>query len=168
MDERPLDLEEQLEECREKLHILRTADGFVSLRIAQSFIKHCAYWDHPAGGIVSAPKHLERIVAGESGWELQFGGNYFLIELAIDRCVATVSHLLELFADHEAYPYRELVKKLHLNVRGAVANNEGEEYEGFYPAKGKYMFFGTQVIDVEFFAGIVVATSKIKKMYKFQ
>lgn len=166
MDDEDLDFEEQIEKCRENLLILKTPGG-IPLRIAQFFIEHSAYWCHPSAGWVRAPKHSKRIENGHFGYELRFGGNYFLVGLAIDRCVNTASHLLDLFEDGDQYSYEDLLSKLFLNVRGAVANNDGDEYRGYYPIEGNDMIFGTQSIDVRDFVGIVTATSKIAKMYKF-
>jgi len=166
MNDEDLDFEEQIEQCREKLLILKTPNG-VPLRIGQFFIEHSAYWNRPFSGRISAPKHSKRIEYGNFGLELRFGGNYFLVELAIDRCVNTVSHLLDLFAVGEEYSYELLLEKLRLDVRGAVANYDGNEYRGYYPIVDNNMVFGTQSIDVKDFVGIVTATSEIYRMYKF-
>jgi len=161
-----LSFDEQIEACREKLLILKSSTG-VSLYAAQFFIEHSAYWDHPSAGMVNAPKHADRIAYGDYGYELQFGGNYFLVELAIRRCESTVSGLLDMFEIGNEYTYEELVRKLRLNIRGAVANNDGNEYAGYYPVDGDYMMFGTQSIDLAYFVGSVLATSRIKRMYRF-
>ena len=166
MDAIDLDFYEQIEKCREGLDILKTENG-VPLRIARFFIKHSAYWDHPTAGWVRAPKHSERIENGHYGYQLRFGGNYFLVELAIARCVDEVVKLLDLFENGGEYPYEELREKLFLHVRGAVANNDGYEYRGYYPITDNDMIFGTQSIDVKDFVGIITATSEILKMYKF-
>jgi len=166
MNDEDLDFEDQIEICREKLLILKTPKG-IPVRIAQYFIEHSAYWNHPSAGWVGAPKHSERIEYGHFGYELKFGGNYFLVGLAINRCVNTVSNLLDLFEDGDEYSYEELLRKLFLHVRGAVANNDGNEYRGYYPIEGNNMIFGTQLINVKDFVGIITATSEIAKMYKF-
>lgn len=166
MDNEHLDFDEQHERCREKLLILKGPGG-VSLSIAQFFIKHSAYWDHPSAGLVNTPKHANNITHGRFGHQLRFGGNLFLIETAIKRCVYTVGVQLDSFEDGDVCSNVRLVQKLKLCVRGAVANNDGNEYSGYYPATGNYMMFGTQAINLQDFIGIVTATSEVGRMYKF-
>lgn len=179
MDNDELDFYEQLDKCREKLLILKNANEIelldsndIPLRVAQYFIKNCAYWDHPTGRWVQAPKHSERIKNGGFGYELCFGGNYFLVGLAVARCVNTVTDLLDKLEqkymdDFSDFDYEELLSDLFLNVRGAVANVDGHEYKGYYPIDGHDMIFGTQAISVRQFVGIVTATTEISKMSKY-
>jgi len=139
-----MEFDEQLDECRENLLILKDISG-VSLYTAQFFIEHSAYWNHPSAGWVSAPGHYLNIEYDSYGFELRFGANYFLVGLAVERCVSTVSHLLDLFELGDEYSYEKLIEKLYLNVRGAVANNDGNEYRGYYPIQGNSMIFGVIV-----------------------
>ncbi|MFN3901881.1 MAG: hypothetical protein ACK4ML_16150 [Alishewanella aestuarii] len=166
MDTEISTFEEQLDECRTKLIIL-CAFGNVRFQISHFFIEHSAYWNHPKAGWVRAPKHADRMETGPYGQQVRFGGNYFLVELAIKRCASTVADLLVRFENGNEYSYEDLVKKLYLNVRGAVANHDGNEYDGYYPISGNDLVFGTQSIDVRDFVGIVTATTKISKLYNY-
>lgn len=155
----------QLDDCRKQILILKPADR-VPLRIAKFFIEHTAYWDHPSGSLVKAPKHAENITDGENGWELKLGGNSFLIEYAIDSSIRLLNKVLDSFLkDNPICTYNELNDRLILIVRGAVANNNGCKYNGYYPCYGSNIFFGTQVINIKNFVGIILATIKIEKIY---
>lgn len=80
-------------DCGERLSILGTEDT-VWYEVAHHFIANTVYWDHPGAGWVLAAKHAKRLVEGTDGWELTFGANVFLIELAIRRCVGAVGCFL--------------------------------------------------------------------------
>ncbi|MDO9269773.1 MAG: hypothetical protein Q7T96_11780 [Methylobacter sp.] len=154
------------DECREKLSILENTSG-VQLHVATFMIEHCAYWDHPKAGWIQAPKHAQRISNGSYGYQISFGANYFLVSLAISRCVNTISDLIDSWEILGfGYSMQELREKLELHVRGAVANSDGCEYKGYYPIHGNRIIFGTQAIDVKDFVGIVIATSKISQIYE--
>lgn len=159
--------EDQINECHAKLATL-CIFGYVKFPISHFFIENSAYWNHPRAGWVRAPKHANRMVAGPYGQQVRFGGNYFLVELAIKRCASTVGDLLRRFENGNEYPYEDLVRKLYLDVRGSVANNDGNEYQGYYPISGNDLVFGTQSIDVKDFVGIVTATSKVAHLYKYR
>lgn len=164
MDETKCLLEERVRECILgiiKLSLFRR----VQFQTAYQFVEHCAYWCHPKAGWVSAPKHANRMQNGQFGYEVRFGANYFLVELAIVRCADTISDLIKRFETGNYYPYEELERRLYLNVRGAVANADGNEYSGYYPIQGRDMVFGTQSIDVQNFIDLVIQTSKIKRLY---
>jgi hypothetical protein len=153
-------------ECREKLLILQDKTG-VQLHAARFIIQKCAYWNHPSAGCVNAPKHSERIINGRFGYEISFGANYFLVGLAISRCVNTISALNDSWQEHDSgYSLQVLIEKLNLHIRGAVANNDGCEYKGYYPIDANRIIFGTQAIDVKMFAGIIINTSKIAQIYE--
>jgi hypothetical protein len=154
-------------ECRDGLLILQKPNTGVSLHVANFMIERCTYWNHPKAGWVNAPKHAERIKKSHYGYEINFGANCFLVELAVKRCVSEVSKYLDLFEDD---PYStdtldDLRALLKHHVSGAVANVDGAEYRGFYPMQGNKMVFGTAAIDAQKFAGIIVATSKIQQLY---
>jgi len=153
-------------ECREKLLILENKNG-VQLYVAIFMIEHCAYWNHPKAGWVNAPKHAQRISNGSYGYQISFGANYFLISLAISRCVKTISDLIDSMELLDlGYSMESLIDKLNLHIRGAVANNDECEYKGYYPIHGNKIIFGTQAIDVKDFVGIIIATSKIAQIYE--
>src|SRR5262245_39842072 len=61
-------------------------EGRVSYGVAQRLVRDSAWWyGHPSGP-VHAPKHYERVTSGPQGWEIEFGADKFLIEVAIVRC----------------------------------------------------------------------------------
>jgi hypothetical protein len=152
--------------CGERLLILKTSKG-VPKNVAEFFIEHCAWWDHPSVGWTRAPKYSQRIEWGNYGWEVRFGGNIFLVGLAIERCVEMVQNLLDLAGRGKRYySYLELEKLLKLRVSGAVADNEGCEYHGYYPVDANSrMLFGTLCVDVNEFVGIMINAVGIKKIY---
>jgi hypothetical protein len=158
--------DDKFDDCREKLLILESSTG-VQLDAVKFIIQQCAYWDHPKSGWVKAPKHAERIENGRYGYEISFGANYFLVGLAINRCVKTLSSLIDSWEENDTgYSMQLLAAKLKLHIRGAIANNDGCEYKGYYPIDGNRIIFGTQAIDVNNFVGIVIATSKIAQIYE--
>lgn len=157
----------KFDECREKLLILENSTG-VQLHAAKFIIERCAYFNHHSAGWVNAPKYAERIENGRYGYQISYGANYFLVGLAISRCVNTISDLInswEYFLGR-GYSMQQLREELDFHVSGAVANNDGCEYKGCYPIHGNRIIFGTQAIDVKTFAGIIIATTKIAQIYE--
>jgi hypothetical protein len=153
-----------LADCRDGLRILG-ADESVRYEIAHHFVTHTAYWDHPKGGWVQAPKHAERIVEGPYGWELSFGANCFLVGLALKNCIIAVSCFLREVEIDERPHYPSLLYDLKQCVRGAVGNHQGERYSGCYPEHGEFMLFGTQGIHLPSFTGIVAATARLPQHF---
>ncbi len=158
---------EEIEECRDGLLILQKPNTGVSLHIANFMVERCTYWNHPKAGWVNAPKHAQRMKKGHLGYEINFGANCFLVELAVKRCVAEVSKHLDLFEEdyYSVATLDDLRSKLKRHISGAVANVDGAEYRGYYPTQGNKIVFGTSAIDIQKFAGIIVATSKIKELH---
>jgi hypothetical protein len=110
MEEKNRLLADTLALCGERLLILKTSKG-VPKNVAEFFIEHCAWWDHPSVGWTRAPKYSQRIEWGNYGWEVRFGGNIFLVGLAIERCVEMVQNLLDLAGRGKRYySYLELEK----------------------------------------------------------
>lgn len=54
-----------------------------------------------------------------------------------------------------------------LNIRGAVANSEGYEYEGFYPLQGQDMMFGVTSIDVKDGTDFLINKSGVSDLLKY-
>ena len=153
-------------QCRKNLLILKNTTG-VQLYAAKFIIEECAYWNHPNAGWVKAKKHAERIEIGGFGYEIRFGANYFLVGLAISRCVDTLSALIDSWEkNNDKYSMQLLTEKLNLHIRGAIANNDGCEYKGYYPIHGNRIIFGTQAIDVKTFVGIIIESEVDKATSK--
>jgi len=126
-------------------------DFIVDYSIVDEFIRVSAYWERTESSWVNAPKHAERLQVGKHGYEIQFGGNYFLVELAIQRCLNFLTDVLELISENEPYSYNEMISMLTNHILGAVANSNGDEYSGYYPKNGDLMVFGTQGIFIDGF-----------------
>jgi hypothetical protein len=112
-----------------------------------------AYWFHPSGKWVHAPKHADRIEEGRLGYMVSFGANSFLIGRAISRCV---SILLDYYRgnDRSFARHESLKRDPARQVCGSVANYRGDEYPGVYPLEDEMMVFGTQGI----FATVAIET----------
>lgn len=114
----------------ENLDLITDGDGDYMRELAEKAVQNSAYWyNHPSGGPARAPKHADRMDYGNTGLEIEFGANSFLVEEAIRRCVATLRAAAEQVLDSEE-PADEagLRARLRLAVRGAVSNYRGEEY----------------------------------------
>jgi len=138
----------------------------VGYSVVDDFIRVSAYWDHPKSGWVNAPKHAERIQAGDNGYEIQFGGNYFLVEVAIQRCSNFLTEILELISKNEPYSYNKMVSGLTNHILGAVANTSGDEYSGYYPKNGNLMVFGTQGIFIDGFIDHLFDLCEVKPLFE--
>jgi|APEBP8051072661_1049379.scaffolds.fasta_scaffold05981_1 hypothetical protein len=149
-----------LVDCRTGLLILGTEQR-VDHRIAHHFVEHSAWWDHPRAGWVRAPKHADRLVQGAYGWEVSFGANRFLAELAIKRFIACVNGFLHKREVGIPYSYANLLENLRQNVLASVGNYQGDEFSGYYPASGEMMVFGTQAIRITDCVNIVEATARL-------
>lgn len=138
-------------------------NGGMPLRIAQKLIRESLSWDHPSGSFVEEPRFAEKIGKGRFGWELAFGGNTFLVELAAKRCAKEMKHIFE---DDIEYGYgpskEELEEKLISCIRSAVANHDGSLYKGNYYKDEELLRFGVHVINCQDFARAVVRISNIQ------
>lgn len=122
----------------------------VPLDLAENFIRSAAWWHtHSSGRPVRAPKHADRIHKSYHGWIIEFGANTFLVGKAISRCSAEINKFIEMAVSGDIPEINELKSNLKLHIRGAVANHDGNEYDGYYPVEGRDMMFGSQSIDVE-------------------
>ncbi len=123
-------------------------EGRLIRTYAEVFVEAGAYWFHPTGKWVHAPKHAKRIYENASGWEIDFGANTFRVEVAFNRSVTAVKNLAPNLRP-ENDEYLELKTAVGIQIRGAVANYEGREYPGFYHAGMNMMKIGTQAIWVD-------------------
>ena len=116
---------------------------------AKEFVRKSAWWHtHSSGNPVRAPNHAKRIYESHHGWAIDFGANTFLIGKAIERCNNEINKYIDAAAQGDIPDLDELKSKLKMHIRGAVANNDGYEYEGYYPLEGQDMMFGAQSIDI--------------------
>ena len=137
----------------------------VPIGVAQRLISDSAWWyGHPRGP-VHAPKHYENVTAGHHGWELAFGANAFLVEKAIRRCIKLIGESVAL-AEKNAVRVdgKDLRQRLALQVRGSVANFEGNEYDGLYNTSDGFMHFGTQAINVNDFVDTIWKLAEIHRI----
>ena len=120
----------------------------VSLEDAKALVRKSAYWDHPASySYVHAPNHDRRVYRHPLGWAINFGANTFLPGMAISR---GSGGMVRIFQDLEAgkITFREdAIIRLRRIISGCVADNDGQEYNGYYPQKGTFLRFGAQLID---------------------
>lgn len=121
----------------------------VPLKDAKAFIRAAAKWDHPSYSIVDAPKHANRIYKHGLGWAIDFGANTFLPGLAVARCYRECELIFSELADGKVVFREQAIERLIREISGCVATHDGYEYSGYYPLDGDYMTFGTQLIDTD-------------------
>jgi hypothetical protein len=126
-------------------------NGQLKRACAAYFISESAVWFHPAGKRVSAPRHANRIKNGPHGWEIEFGANVVLIEVAFNRTINTLQELSPIMRPAEKQ-YDEFLRLAGQHIRGAVANYQRNEYRGYYQASQAIMTFGVQGINVDLMA----------------
>lgn len=136
----------------------------IPLAIAENFIRNTAWWiGHPSGP-VHAPKHADRIYKSHHGWAIDFGANTFLVGKAIERCRNKIDEFFEQAAKGQLPLKSDVKNALKQQVSGAVANNDGYEYSGYYPIESRDLIFGTQSIDVEDAANFIIRESGIEEL----
>ncbi len=104
--------------------------GNVPISLARDLINTSAIWkDHPQG-IINAPAWSDHIEKGPDGWEVDFKGNYFLVERAILLCKRTIIEELD-HAQKSSQPIsrKVLYRRLITCVRKSVANGRHEPYD---------------------------------------
>lgn len=138
----------------------------VPLELAKEFIQKTAWWHtHSSGNPVRAPKHSERIYKSSHGWSIDFGANTFLVGKAIERCSNEINKAIDHAVSGNIPNINELKESLKLHIRGAVANNDGYEYEGYYPLEGNDMMFGAQSIDAQDGSDFMLSKSGITELF---
>ena len=85
---------------------------------------------------------------GNGDWKVDFGGNTFLVGLATARAAGTLERFLQLVEAGVAVSREEVEAELRNCAAGAVANYNGNEYNGYYPITGTDLMFGVRSIDV--------------------
>lgn len=139
--------------------------GRVPIGAAQRFVKLSAYWfGHPQGP-TRAPKHYERVVMGRRGWEIEFGANRFLVEVAIGRCVEIARGALESWlVTGQRQSLKEINSKMVVALKSSVANMDGQEYPTLYPVSGGHMHFGTQSIHTGDFVNVFMEMTGLSRI----
>lgn len=160
---------EEKEKRQGKINTIRTrvqqlsTNGLIELEVAQEFIRESAYWDHPNGSLVRAPKHEENIYDYNNNycWAVNFGVNTFLVSLAIYRCQEALLAFLEKAECGNIMSKLQLQENLKLIVQGAVSNHHGGEYRCYPANNNNYMMFGTQAINISNFVDLIINKSGI-------
>jgi hypothetical protein len=141
----------------------------IPVEIARGFIEHSALWlTHPSGYPVRARRHASRIYNSRHGWAVDFGANSFLVGKAIERCAKEIN---EFFKESESgkllniFDLKDLKEKLHKHISGAVSNNDGYEYNGYYPIADGQLVFGAQAINVRDGANYLVNKLELNKLF---
>ena len=128
----------------------RTRVETVSYEDAHEFVRLTAEWDHPTSwSIVSAPKHADRVYENHLGWAVDFGANTFLVGMAIARGYREMARIMQSLAEGNFVFRENVISRLKLVISGCVANHDGNEFEGYYPLDGAHLTFGTQLINTE-------------------
>ena len=128
-------------------------------------------WSSQRGGLpiraVSACRRVrdaKRIEGPAHDWRLPLNANPFLVTRAVNRCAATIRAVLASIEGGERIDRTELIERLRLNVRGAVATPNGDEYRKYYPVRGTNMPFGAHSIDVDDFAREAIKAARLEEL----
>jgi hypothetical protein len=131
--------------------------------LAERFIRESAWWlTHSSNRPVRAPRHAERLYNSRHGWAVDFGVNTFLVGKAIERCIRVLDRCCDETAAGQVLSRSDVEAKLKCVIRGAVANSNGQEYQGLYPAKNDMMEFGAQGIGVDDSVRFMLAESNLR------
>lgn len=114
--------------------------------LARELIHASAWWDHPSGRYVRAPRQADNVCNLQSGWLVAFGANSFLVGRAIKRCTLVLDEIKSRIQRQEDFSGEEVIKMLERPISISVCNSSGSEYE-YPPFIGK-LRFGSQAIDV--------------------
>ena len=137
----------------------------IPLELAQEFVRATAWWHtHSSGSPVKAPNHSNRIYKNHHGWVVDFGANSFLVGKAVSRCAKEINNYIDKAVQGEVVQLDGLKQKLMLHIRGAVANHNQDEYDGYYALVGSDMMFGAQSIDVKDGVNFIISRSGINDL----
>jgi hypothetical protein len=131
--------------------------------LAECFIRASTWWlTHSSYRPVRAPRHAERLYMSQHGWAVDFGGNSFLVGKAIERCRMVLDRYRDEAAAGQVVLRSDVEAKLKQVISGAVANSNGEEYQGYYPIKNDLLKFGAQGIGVDDGANFMLGHSDLQ------
>ncbi|MFO1506026.1 MAG: hypothetical protein U1F23_02950 [Lysobacterales bacterium] len=100
------------------------------------------------------------------GWAVDFGANTFLVGKAVERSAKKLKAFLDAAASGKEPPIEELKRDLRYAIAGAVANNDGNEYAGYYPINGDGLTFGAQEIDLNDAVSYLVRKVDVERLLK--
>jgi hypothetical protein len=153
--------QERVAEVRRRVRWLNGKDT-VPRELADGLIRSSAWWlTHSSGRPVRAPGHAENLFESSLGWAVEFGANTFLVGLAFKRCRNEINSYLDQAATGKIPLLSDLKAALALHIRGAVANYDGYEYEGYYPITDGRLIFGAQAIDVSEATNFILERAKL-------
>ena len=163
------EIQKHVPKIRQRLqHFSKTAGiRSVDEATAKLFIRESVWWlTHSSGWPVRAPGFQNRVYGSSPDWKVDFGANTFLVGRAIQRCLNTIEDAVERINKGENVSYEETWSKMSYNIRGAVANYSGYEYEGYYSAIGAYgMIFGAQSINISDFIQCAMRLTDFKSIF---
>lgn len=136
--------------------------------MAEDFVRHSAFWDHPSGQYVRARKHAKNLKSGYRGWTLPLGANDVLVGKAIERCQKLLKKYTEnINSGIEVANRDKLFSAFKMEISCSVANHAGYEYtSGYSSSANGYMFFGTQIISLNDAAKFIFDTSDAESLFK--
>lgn len=136
--------------------------------VAKDFLKSSCWWlTHSSGSPVRAPGHANRMYLDRyHGWAVDFGANRFLVGKAIARAAQKLKMFLDAAASGKEPPIDQLKRDLRYAIAGAVANNDGNEYAGYYPINGDGLTFGAQEIDLNDAVSYLVRKVDVERILK--
>lgn len=117
--------------------------------LAYRLVSRSAVWlTHSSGHEVRAPGHADRLQRTDlHGWEVEFGGNSFLVGKAIERSSNVLNRFMDDAATGRLIEASRVKQAIAQEIAGAVANSRGAEYSD-YPVVENRIVFGAQAIDL--------------------
>lgn len=136
--------------------------------VAKDFLRSSCWWlTHSSGTPVRAPGHADRVYLDQRhGWAVDFGANTFLVGKAVERSAKKLKAFLDATASGKEPQIDQLKHDLRHAIAGAVANNAGNEYAGYYPINGDGLTFGAQEIDLNDAVSYLVRRVDVERLLK--
>ena len=138
----------------------------ISKELAQDFIRKSCWWlTHSSGSPIRAPGYADRMYLDKRhGWAVVFGANTFLVGKALERSSRKLKQFLDAAVSGAEPPTEDLKRDLRYAIAGAVANRDGNEYEGHYPINGNELTFGAHAIDLDNAVSYLIAKVDIERL----
>ena len=131
---------EALKAAAEQSRVLNMPENISDMLIFD-FIKKCIWWEtHSSGKPVRAPNFAYRASSGPSGWALEFGANYFLVEKFLRSSKVLLGQYVEAGLNGFKLRESEVRKALRELIQSSVANYSLSVYEKYPVDSGKMMF----------------------------
>ena len=126
-------------------------------------IRASAWWYGHKSGPVKAPQHADRVAHGL----LEFGANYFWVDLAIECCVKILECEANIvLANRSKVDGKRVAEAMCISVRGCVSNRNFSLYKEPYDAPNNFMHFGTQAINVRDFVGELLNLCEAQRLFR--